>query len=207
MKGLLLKEMYLLRKHCGGYALVVAVFLVMSLMDNDSTMIVIYPSILVTLIPITLLQNDEQSGWNRYCGTLPYSGAQIVSAKYLIGLSVQTATLLLSGIIQAFIMIQKDSIRLDVYMLKISVTLIASFVLSSVSFPLVFRFGAAKGQLIYTVALGSVCTLLITLAMLAPSLLAQEFPSAGFLSVCCLIAAALYALSWRLSISLYKKRE
>lgn len=204
MKGLLLKDLYLLRKHCAGYALAVAVFLVLALMGNDSTMAAIWPGALVVMIPIVLLQNDAQSKWDQYCGTLPYSKGQIVSAKYLVGLSTQVITLFLSGIVQAFITTQKDSVRWDIFLSKMSIAFILSFTMSSVSLPLVFRFGAEKGQILYAVLLGALCALFIPALMLLPYLMAQELPSAASLAALCLIAVIMYILSWCLSTRLYR---
>lgn len=207
MKGLFIKELYLLKKHCGGYALAIAVFIILSLMGNDSVMVIIYPGTMAALIPIMLLSHDEKSKWNQYCGTLPYSKAQLVSVKYLISLFTQIIVLFLSGLTQAFIMTQQNSVRMDIYLLKMSLAFITPFVLSSVSLPLIFKLGAEKGQIVFSLIMGLICAVLIPLTMAAPSLIAQEFPSTASLSVWCLIALAIYALSWRLSIALYMKKE
>lgn len=207
MKGLLIKEMYLVKKDCMGYMLAIAVFIILALMGNDSTFVVIYPGIMTALIPVKLLDNDERSKWNLYCGTLPYTKAQLVSAKYLSGLFMQITALLLSGMTQAFIMTQKTSVRLDLWLMQMTVAVITPLVLSSVSYPLIFRFGAEKGQIIFALIMGLICALLIPLVMAAPWLIAQQSPSIASMAVCCLIAVAMYALSWYVSIALYRKRE
>ena len=207
MKGLLIKEMYLLKKDCVGYILAIAAFIILALMGNDSAIVAIWPGTMTAMIPVALLSNDERSKWNLYCGTLPYTKAQLVSAKYLSGLFMQIITLLLSGMTQAFIMTQKSSVRLDLWLMQMTVAVIIPLVLSSISYPLIFRFGAEKGQIIYALIIGLICALLIPLIMAAPWLIAQQSPSIASKAVCCLIAVAMYALSWCLSIALYKKRE
>lgn len=207
MKGLLLKELYLLKKQGGGYALAIMVFIILAFMGNDSVMVIIGPGAMAALIPIMLLSHDERSKWNQYCSALPYSKAQLVSVKYLTSLFTQIIVLFLSGLTQAFIMTQQNSVRMYIYLLKMSLAFITPFVLSSVSLPLVFKLGAEKGQIIFSLTMGLICAVLIPLTMVAPSLIAQEFPSAASLSAWCLIALAMYALSWRLSIGLYRKRE
>lgn len=207
MKGLLIKELYMVKKYGKGYSLGVAIFVVLSLSGDDSVMGIIYPCALAALLPITLLIHDERSKWTQYCGTLPYSKAQIVSAKYLTGLSVQITVLLLLGMAQAVGMTSKGAFDSDHYLLKMSVALILSLAMSSASLPCIFRFGAETGQIIFSVIMGIVCALLMFFMMAAPGLIVQELPSVSTLLSSCLITIALYAFSWYLSIVLYNKRE
>ncbi len=207
MKGLLIKELYMVKKYGKGYALGVAIYVALSLSGDDSVMSITFPCALAALFSITLLVHDERSKWTQYCGTLPYSKAQIVSAKYLTGLSVQITVLLLIGMAQAVGMTSKGTFNPEHYLLKMSVALILSLAMSSASLLCIFRFGAETGQIIFSVIMGVICALLMFFMMATPGLLAQELPSASTLLSSCLITIALYALSWYLSIVLYKKRE
>ena len=84
MKGLLLKDLYMVVKYCKAYLLIAVVFLAVSLMGSDNLFFIFYPCLLCGMIPVNLLAYDERSRWPQYCGTLPYTKGQIVSGKYLM---------------------------------------------------------------------------------------------------------------------------
>lgn len=100
MKGLLLKDWYMMKKYCRSYFLIAAVFIAVSLFGNDNLFFIFYPCLLCGMIPVNLLGYDERSRWMQYSGTMPYTKAQIVSAKYLIGLLAQVTMLIVTGIAQ-----------------------------------------------------------------------------------------------------------
>ena len=98
MKGLLLKDWYMVKKYCRAYLLIAIVFIAISFFSNDNMFFVFYPCLLCGMIPVNLLAYDERSHWMQYSGTLPYTKTQIVSGKYLIGLLAQLAVLAATGI-------------------------------------------------------------------------------------------------------------
>ena len=98
MKGLLLKDWYMVKKYCRAYLLIAIVFIAISFFSNDNMFFVFYPCLLCGMIPVNLLAYDERSHWMQYSGTLPYTKTQIVSGKYLIGLLAQLTVLAATGI-------------------------------------------------------------------------------------------------------------
>ena len=63
-------------------------------MDKSNMFFVFYPCLFCGMVPVNLLAYDERSRWLQYSGTLPYTRAQIVSGKYLIGLICGISTLM-----------------------------------------------------------------------------------------------------------------
>ncbi|NMP37237.1 MAG: ABC-2 transporter permease [Clostridiales bacterium] len=101
MKGLLLKDFYMIGKYCRSFVLILTVFLVVSCFGNDNTFFIIYPVLIAGMIPVTLISYDEREKWHIYSETLPYTRAQFVSVKYLIGLLFELTVFLLSAAAQA----------------------------------------------------------------------------------------------------------
>ena len=93
MKGLLLKDWYMMKKYCRMYIFIAAVFIAVSLVNNGNMFFVFYPCLLCGMIPVNLLGYDERSRWMQYSGTMPYTKTQIVSGKYLVGLLAQLTML------------------------------------------------------------------------------------------------------------------
>ena len=60
MSGLLLKDFYLMRKYCRGYAVIVVIFIMVSCIGDTNAFLLFYPCVLSGLIPITLLSYDER---------------------------------------------------------------------------------------------------------------------------------------------------
>lgn len=207
MKGLLLKDFYVAVKHCRAYVLMTLLFLAISFTDSENMFFVFYPCMLCGMIPVTLLSYDERSHWLQYCGTLPYTKAQIVSAKFLIGLMTQLAVLVLTGVVQALRMIRDGGFSLAEFAPMMVLVLLMSVLATSISMPFMFRFGVEKGRVAYYVMVGAVCA-----GGALGSVLLQEAAHTSvsmqvLLPVLCLVSVGLYALSWYLSIVFYQKRE
>ena len=111
MKGLLLKDFYQLIKNCKLFFLFDIVFLAVSFIYEGNMMFIGFPVMFSGILPLTLLAYDEREGWSEYCGTLPFSEKQIVSAKFLFGLIAQSVTAAVVAVIvfvQGFIFPERD---------------------------------------------------------------------------------------------------
>ena len=62
MKGLLLKESYMINKYCRMYLVLVCVFAVIFVMSGNEFMM-FYPVVLTGIIPMSLISYDERSKW------------------------------------------------------------------------------------------------------------------------------------------------
>ena len=218
MKGLLLKDFYMMVKYCKAYLFFIILFVALTITDrsngvsSNSLFFVFYPCILVGLIPVTLLSYDERSNWNEYSGTLPYSKAQLVSAKYLIGMIVFGALFVLSGIAQAVKMSINGTFAFDDYLVLMEMILIISCVTSSFMLPVIFKMGTEKGRITYLAMIVLICVGCFVAADCLNSLklhfqIMKSLPLEGILLIICIASIALYALSWYLSIVIYEKRE
>ena len=151
MKGLLLKDFYMAAKYCRAYILIGIVFIAVSFAgaDSQNMFFVFYPCLLCGMIPVNLLAYDERSRWIEYSGTMPYTKAQIVSGKYLLGVIVQGAMLIVVGIAQAVRMHMAGTFQLGSYALIMSGILAMATITSSISLPFMFRWGVEKLSLIH----------------------------------------------------------
>lgn len=207
MKGLLLKDFYMAKKYCKSYLLIAAVFIAISCTNNDNMFFIFYPCLLCGMIPVNLLGYDERSRWMQYSGTLPYTKAQLVSSKYLIGLFAQTAMLFVTGIAQAVRMNMNGTFQLNDYIVLMPMMLIMITITSSISLPFIFKFGVEKGRTANYVMIGAVCAGSAAATSIFEAAPQTEIQLNGFLAVLCLVGIGIYALSWYLSIMFYKKRE
>jgi hypothetical protein len=207
MKGLLLKDWYLAKKHCWPYVLVSAVCLVIFLLGHtgiSSYAYFFYPCLMAGVIPVNLLSYDESDGWDRYSQVFPYSKAQLVSAKYLIELLCQGVLWVLICLVQAVRMMLHTAIALSDFVGLMSALVGLSCMVPGIMLPFLFKFGVKKGRI---VALGLLaCFTGIWVVSLTGSVEDQLLTS-PWIGVLCLVGVAIYALSWCLSIVFYQKRE
>ena len=75
MRGLLLKDWYLIQKYAWSLYLMDVFFIALSL-AMDSVFIFIYPYLFAGIIPMTLYAYDEREKWKAYCAALPVSRRQ-----------------------------------------------------------------------------------------------------------------------------------
>ena len=207
MKGLLLKDWYMMKKYCRAYLLIAVVFIAVSLFSNDNMFFVFYPCLLCGMIPVNLLGYDERSRWMQYSGTLPYTKTQIVSGKYLIGLLSQITILVATGVAQAAKMLIAHNFELGDFAVLMLLMLIVSTLTSSICLPFVFKLGVEKGRTAYYVMIGFVCGASVLASSILRGQLVSEIQPNLILGLVAVVGIGIYILSWYLSIVFFKKRE
>ena len=207
MSGLLLKELYMARKYCRLHLVITVLFLGMAMLPSaENLFLLFYPSAMASFIPVTLQSYDTQSRWNVYFETLPTSRAQYVSAKYLIGLILGEFLLALTGLSQLLAMKLSGEGSLYQLLSLLSALQFLAIAPPALCLPLIFKWGVEKGRILFLVMIGIVFGGSAALALGVED--GGSFSLPGNLSVWLLLGAiVLYALSWLLSIRLYRSRE
>lgn len=202
MKGLLLKDCYMLVRYCKSFFLIAVVFLGISLSGEETEFFLFYPCLMVGMLPMTLLSYDEGEKWLFYADTLPCTRAQIVSCKYLVGLItcmvVWLVTLVSHGMKNLIFPGSSDFASMSLSLLC------TGLLIPSIMLPLSFKLGVAKARIAYMIVVGAFAGgmgVFAGMGLTPPAWLTSSAP------ILLLVTAALYAASWRLSIHLYQKRE
>lgn len=207
MRGLIIKDLYMAKKYCRNSLILNVIFIAISLVGNSNLFFIFYPCMICGMIPITLLAYDEKSKWLQYSATMPYTRAQIVSGKYIIGLVGQVAMIIITGVAQAVRMNVQGIFIFKEYLVLMMLLLIMSFVSSSMCLPFMFKLGVEKGRAAYYSMIGLVCagSVVSSTYLLKDAIETLEINSV--LPILCLVSIGIYALSWYLSIVFYKKRD
>ena len=207
MKGLLLKDWYMMKKYCRYYLFVSIGFIILSMISSGNMFFVFYPCLLCGMIPVNLLGYDERSRFTEYVGALPYTKTQIVSAKYLIGLFTQITMLIVICVAQGVKMGIEGTFVLKEFLLLMMLLLIMASVASSLTLPFVFKYGVEKGRGAYYVMIGVVCSGSIIATTIFKEGLQYEIQLNAVFPIAFLVGIGIYMLSWYLSVVFYKKRE
>ena len=207
MKGLLLKDWYMMKQYCKYHLVCVIGFTLLSIMSSGNMFFIFYPCLLCGMIPVSLIGYDERSRWMQYSGTLPYTKAQIVSGKYLVGLLSQLTLLLVMGAAQALkMMVDGEFIFNKIAVILLMMLIISSFA-SSLSLPFIFKLGVEKGRTAYYLMVGIVCGASIVATGYIKGELGMQIKPNTVLAALAVIGMVIYILSWYISIIFYQKRE
>lgn len=200
MKSLLLKDFYQLLCHFKVFCIVAVLFLVVVAVNGANLFAAIYLSAVIGITPMTLLAYDESSGWDIYAQTLPCTVAQLVAVKYIIGLVLNMAALLVLMLVIVLAGHGWGSL-----IIMTLTQLIFSLMVMALTLPLSFKFGTNKGRVIYW----ALMLIFIGIGRVIYKVLDIWGVGIGTLSLLAALGAVviIYLLSWLLSVQFYKKRQ
>lgn len=214
MKGLLIKDLCLMKKHCRTHLIVILFFLIGAFITGE-TFLLTYPCVLAGLIPTTLLAYDEQSKWLSYSATLPYKRSRIVAVKYVIGFMLILLSLVLTTITAlAYQQFRGGGIDLSVLMVQLGSSALCAFQMPAISLPFMFKLGVQKGRTAYFIALavvfGSITAIPLFLEdVVIPASILVILEKLLLIVPIVLFPAVLlfYAVSCLIAVKLFEKKE
>ncbi len=208
MKGLLLKDCYQFLKYSKIIIFIVLFFAGLSAFDADNMFIVIYPCIFACNVTMSLIAYDEHDKWDLYSLSLPYTKADLVSAKYLFGLFFGFGVTFLMLAVQIIRLVVTDTFSVAGLITLLSILLLVSFLPSAVQLLVVYRYGTGKGRIVFLASVAILCGAIYGFWGNAGSL-TSSLPFLSSLPVISLGLAALfvYGISWILAIKIYEKKE
>lgn len=198
MKGLLLKDWYMMVKYCKAWVLILAVMMGASAFSERPMSFLMYPVMLAGLTAVTLIAYDERSGWTTLSRAMPYSKAQLVSVKYIVTLLLLAMAAVLAVVVQ---LVRAGTGAGNAGSMGgiLGMLLSAGLVTPAVLLPLVFRFGVEKARILYGIVLGLVIGCMIFVSMTVQDM--PQLVADGAFAVRALpVSAVLFGLSWLLSI-------
>lgn len=208
MKGLIIKDLYMLVKYFKLYFLLDVIFIAAALISPDNVSFLAIPVLVSGIVPLTLLAYDERSKWLGYSGTLPYSRSQIVSEKYIFGLLMQSAMCVLLFCLLLAVGAFHGEFDPAASAVMVLGMFAVALLFPSVCLPLCFALGVEKGRIAYIVMVGAITAAgaifvnKVDNAESAKGFLTTEIPP--FIWV---VIVMIYALSWLLSTVIYNKKE
>ena len=216
MKGLLRKELYMIWKNFRIYMVMCVVFLIFGIWSDNSFFMLFYPAMLCGMIPVSILNFDEKTGWDRYSLCFPLSRYQLVAGKYLISLICSAFICGLYALVWGVkILITRDySDALNALSVFLPTLITIALLPPAILLPCVFKFGSQKGAYAYYAVIAILAAIVIAALNVAgssaPRIMAMlDFLSLSPLSILLLPlgAAILFLLSWPLSSHIYAKKD
>ncbi len=207
MKGLLLKELFMLRKSWFAIAILTVAFAVVGIFSGETGMLLIVP-LFMSVWSVSFMNMDEVSKWQQYSLVLPYGRRKIVLSKYLMILILNTLSIMFVVLCYLIsVAFGKNGFSADLLLTLIFLSLIMGIVYPSVLLPLVYKLNTEKGRMVLMIINGIVGG--SSVAFMQTSVFGDIFGSiSGFLPfIIIAVVAVLYLLSWQLSVKIYEKRD
>lgn len=147
MLGLILKDLYTLKKYGKTLLVMMAFFGIMGLAQQNMFFLTGMIPMFCMMTVITTLSYDEYFHWHRLALAMPYSRRDIIGGKYLLVLLLLVMGFGVSAIIGVAASFLVPELLLTELLLTAIGACLAALVLVSVLLPLVFRFGVEKSRI------------------------------------------------------------
>lgn len=205
MKGLLLKDWYLGKKMLIAALFIIIIFDVAAVI-SDNNFFTVYPTVLAGMMPVTLISYDEKSSWSSYSLTMPYTRAQIVSAKYILTVIILAASVIFLGIGLALRIGISGNFNHNNVFAALGLIAASGAVLPGIMLPVIFKLGADRGRLVYFIIIVAISWGL-SYVMEINERINFNISAHTFGALLILTSLIIMAVSWRLSIMFYEKRD
>ncbi len=149
MKGLLLKDFYVILKQ-------LKVFLIISflLLLANSSQTIMFMTMFFAVIPMTALSYDEQSKWNELAIMMPYGNRSLVISKFLLGyISITTAVIIFVTVNVVTGLMGIRIIDWNSYINIIVMAVSGALIFLALNLVTIFKFGVEKGRLVFIFAM------------------------------------------------------
>ncbi|MDO4332710.1 MAG: ABC-2 transporter permease [Eubacteriales bacterium] len=213
MKGLLLKDWYMVVKEAKYYLFFFIVYAVLAAFSGTWMILVSINMILGSMVVKSLMAKEEQNRWDSFAVMLPVSAKEKVMEKYLIGfgggMAANMISFLVLGIAKLAFQRNTDMPLLPFFLLYTAFTVLYI----AFELPVLFKFGTINGRLVFVI----VCGILTGVSVGVSSLLGEIAvkPEAGIragvmlpvLAAVLVFTAVAAIISVKLSFRIYEKRE
>lgn len=215
MKGLLLKDLSILKTQGRSAVLIMLIALFMLIVGNNTAFAVIYANILFVTFGITTLSYDNHDNGYAFLFTLPISRKLYVMEKYVFSiLSIATGTVL-----SLILMVGVSFIR-DDYILTTSEILfvigygVGAIVISSIMLPVNLKLGPEKGRIAMIVLIAIVMSGIFAMAKISGSMDLtrvywgiREIPTLLIMGILSVVVLIILSVSYLISCKIMMKKE
>lgn len=197
MRGLLLKDFFLVRSVLGILLLVLLVVGSGMSVLTSTWVLTVVSTVMFGMIGVTTIGQDKASGWNRVAGVLPVSPRAVVDSKYTLYLLLSGAGFALGGVIGllgALVQPQADGATF------VAISLAIALLSGSITIPCNFLLGEEKGIVSLIAAYPLSTAIFIGAAAI------WRDPLTSGLAVLA-VGVALYLISWLAARALLPRRD
>ena len=150
MKGLVLKDLYLLKGLGKQFGIILAFLLLYSMMIQSFSFVIIYCVVMCASMVMSTMSYDESVSFNRFALTTPIHVKTLIGAKYVLILLIMLGVAGISclfNLLSYFLAVTDQSFVFE--WSGIAATVAVFIVANAVSLPAMFKLGVEKARYIY----------------------------------------------------------
>ena len=216
MKGLIIKDLCVLKNQMKTLLLVLAFFIIFSIINEDATFILFLVPFYMIMILITTFNYDEFNKWDSYCNSLPLSRKEIVKSKYIL-FNATSLIVLIVGILSSLIIpnfIENttfESLFASIIGVAFGICLLISLLI-----PFYYKFGTNKGRIMLflcIVILALIIGMITSLDIFNNKEIMNLLNSLNNLSIgmitllLIIVTIIIMTISYYISVRIYKNKE
>lgn len=192
MKGLLLKDYYLIRSVLYIILVVFAVIGIGMSFLTSTWVLTVIATVMLGMISVTTINMDKTSGWRKVSGVLPVSKKAIMDSKYILYLLLSGIGFLWGVTLSIMVSLFKNQLDFNTMLLFISISIALALFSGSITIPCSFLFSEEKSMLSLIIAYPLSATIFVGAALLFDNKMVA-------CSMVSLLGIVLYIVSWNIA--------
>lgn len=198
MLGLLLKDIYNIKKQAIWYLAMIVLFCGLSIALKNVAFSSTIGILITVSMPLTAIAYEEKYGWQKFVIASGTKTSAIIGEKYLLGIVFALISMIFY--LCTFMIVGEAEQRA----IEITAPICMQFFILAVVLPMVFRFGVEKGR-VYMIA--AVVALMAILIAVFPLLGDMQDGGTAFVICTSVLTAVAMCVSFLVSLKIYKSKE
>lgn len=159
MKGLLIKDLRLMKMQKNFFILMIIIGIGLTLAGNEISFTLGFLSFVISLFSISTISYDEFDNGYPFLFTLPISRSLYVKEKYVLSLILGLGSLILATVICTIITLFKNNMPLFDLLMMALMILPYIILVQAIMIPFQLKFGAERGRIAIIGVLGAIILL------------------------------------------------
>lgn len=208
MLGLIKKDLLIIKSNLKLVTVMLLVFFVMALQGQfDMSFILTF---IIVMLFISTFSYDEYNKWDAYAITLPGGRKNVVKSKYIAGLLLTTASVVVTILLNYLVYIITNDLDFNKFISTLIGSCFAIILIQAIVYPLIFKYGMEKGRvLLFVLAfvfVGVIELFSKVVNITIPTNIVSFFDSYWFIIVPIILILILFT-SYKISDKIYSKKE
>lgn len=153
MKGLLLKDLFVVSEFVRVLTLMAIVFIASMMAIDGFSVIGAMISLLVVSLVISSFSYDDLAHWDSFAATLPVSRRKLVASKYLFLLLLGVLAVVFNGLVSVLFAALQPGVSLAEQFVTGILISMAACIIDFVLIPLIYKYGAEKSRMMMMMAI------------------------------------------------------
>lgn len=155
MKGLIIKDLLILKNQMKSLIFILIFFVFVAFANKDFSFVSFLIPFYMIMLVISTFSYDEFNHWDSFCNTLPYNKKDIVKAKYLLFLSSIIIAIIIGVVISILSTLMNNNIALEESISVLIGEISGIAITLSLMIPFIYKYGVQKGKtMLITVIVG-----------------------------------------------------